>query len=87
MAYLHIRISPLLSREANVCRLLDLRRQIHVRFCLQDRYSGGGGDLGRDYQHRERLGNDDDNTDTRAHFLRILSMAFPLASSSTSLSR
>jgi len=44
-------------------------------------------DLGRDYQHRERLGNDDDNTDTPAHFLRILSMAFPLASSSTSLSR
>jgi hypothetical protein len=50
-------------------------------------YSGGGGDLGRDYQHRERIGNDDDNTETRAHFLRILSMAFPLASSSTSLSR
>ena len=70
MAYLHIRISPLLSREA-----------------LQDRYSGEGGDLGRDYQHQERLGNDDDNTDTPAHFLRILSMAFPLASSSTSLSR
>jgi hypothetical protein len=41
----------------------------------------------RDYQHRERLGNDDDNTDTPAHFLRILSMAFPLASSSTSLSK
>ena len=47
----------------------------------------GGDDLGRDYQHRERLGNDDDNTDTPAHFLRILSMAFPLASSSTNLSR
>ena len=46
-----------------------------------------GGDLGRDYQHQERLGTDDDNTDTPAHFLRILSMAFPLASSSTSLSR
>jgi hypothetical protein len=46
-----------------------------------------GGDLGRDYQHRERLGNDDDNTETPAHFLRILSMALPLASSSTSLSR
>jgi hypothetical protein len=45
-----------------------------------------GGDLGRDYQHRKRLGNDDDNTDP-AHFLRILSMAFPLASSSTNLSR
>ena len=30
---------------------------------------------------------DYDNTDTPAHFLRILSMAFPLASSSTSLSR
>jgi hypothetical protein len=28
-----------------------------------------------------------DNTDTPAHFLRILSRAFPLASSSTSLSR
>jgi hypothetical protein len=28
-----------------------------------------------------------DNTDTPAHFLRILSMAFPLASSSTNLSR
>ncbi len=27
------------------------------------------------------------NSDTPAHFLRILSMAFPLASSSTSLSR
>jgi hypothetical protein len=33
------------------------------------------------------IGNDDDNIDTPAHFLRILSMAFPLASSSTSLSR
>ena len=33
------------------------------------------------------LGNDDANTDTPAHFLRILSMAFPLASSSTNLSR
>jgi hypothetical protein len=29
----------------------------------------------------------DDHTDTRAHFLKILSRAFPLASSSTSLSR
>ena len=47
----------------------------------------GGGDLGRDYQRRERLGNNDDNTDSPAHFLRILSMAFPLASSSTNLSR
>ena len=47
----------------------------------------GGGDLGRDYQHRESLGNADDNTDTPAHFLRILFMIFPLASSSTSLSR
>jgi hypothetical protein len=47
----------------------------------------GGGDLGRDYQHRERIGNDADDTDTPAHFLRILFMAFPLASSSTSLSR
>jgi hypothetical protein len=45
-----------------------------------------GCDLRRDYQHRERLLNDDDNTNTPAHFLRILSMAFPLASSSTSLS-
>src|SRR5215472_18890878 len=43
--------------------------------------------LGRDYQHRERLRNDEDNSDTPAHFRRILSMAFPLASSSTSLSR
>jgi hypothetical protein len=43
--------------------------------------------LGRDYQHRERLVNEDHNTDTPAHFLRILSMAFPLASSSTSLSK
>ena len=47
----------------------------------------GGGDLGRDYQHRERLRKDDDSIDTPAHFLRILSMAFPRASSSTSLSR
>ena len=46
-----------------------------------------GGDLSRDYQHRERLGNDKNNADIRAHFLRILSMAFPLASSSTSLSK
>jgi hypothetical protein len=37
----------------------------------------------RDYQDRECIGNNDDNPEGRAHFLRILSMVFPLASSST----
>jgi hypothetical protein len=37
-------------------------------------------------ENRPRRG-EGDNTEIPAHFLRILSMAFPLASSSTSLSR
>ena len=81
------------SMPRQVCAVLGTIRLPQVDFTglirLNYRWPTGvgGADLSRDYQHRERLGNDNDNTDTRAHFLRILSMAFPLASSSTSLSR
>jgi hypothetical protein len=69
--------------QSTLRRFFVLYRKNGVESATQKR----GCDLGRDYQHRERLGNDDDNTDIPSHFLRILSMAFPLASSSTSLSR
>jgi hypothetical protein len=66
----------------NPSALLVLYRKSGVESVTQE-----GAAIWADHQHRERLGNDYDNTDTPAHFLRILSMAFPLASSSTSLSK
>jgi hypothetical protein len=45
-----------------------------------------GCDPGRN-QHRDRLGNDDEDTGATTHFLRILSKTLPLASSSTNLFR
>ncbi len=45
--------------------------------------SESGMNIGKVYFQNSR----DDHTGTRAHFLKILSRAFPFASSSTSLSR